>query len=80
MAREPFVAFVSPGRMHLSLRTQAANDNLPPAAMAPPRRADGGASTRWPLINRLHLRSEDAGAQAANEFAQRPVRKIRAWL
>ena len=80
MMQDPFAAFASPGRVHLALRTLAANDNLPPAAMAPPRRADGGASTRWPLINRLDLRSDDAGAQAANEFAQRPERKIRAWL
>ncbi len=78
--REPFVSFASPGRMHLALRTRAANDNVPPEAMSPPRRADGGASTRWSLINRLVLRADDAGARAANEFAPRPARKLRAWL
>jgi hypothetical protein len=80
MLWDPFVAFASPGRAHLSLRTLAANDNVPTEAMAPPRHADVGASTRWPLINRLDKRAEDAGAQAANEFAPRPARKIRAWL
>ncbi|MFO0987516.1 MAG: hypothetical protein U1F37_09115 [Alphaproteobacteria bacterium] len=78
--REPFVSFASPGRMHLALRTRAANDNVPPEAMSPPRHADGGASTRWPLINRLDLRAGNAGARAANEFAPRPARKLRAWL
>jgi hypothetical protein len=80
MTRDSFVAFAAPGRMHISLRTLAANDNVATAAMAPPRRADGGASMRWPLINRLDMRAEDAGAHAANEFAPRPARKIRAWL
>ncbi len=80
MTRDPFVAFASLGRMHLSLRTLAANDNLPTSAMSPPRHADGAVSTRWPLINRLNLRAENASVQAANEFAPRPARKIRAWL
>ena len=80
MKRDPFVAFASPGRMHLSLRTLAANDNVSPAATSPPRHADGGASTRWPLLNRLGARAADFGAHAANEFADRPARKIRAWL
>ena len=53
MKRDPFVAFASPGRVHLSLRTLAANDNVPLAATSPPRHADGGASTRWPLLNRI---------------------------
>jgi len=52
MVRDPFVTGVSIGRMHLSLRTLAANDNVPLDATRPPRRADGGASTRWPLLNR----------------------------
>lgn len=78
MKRDPFVAFASPGRMHLSLRTLAANDNLPLAATAPPRHADGGASTRWPLLNRRV--APDIGAATANEFQERPVRKFRAWL
>lgn len=80
MTRDPFVAFASPGRMHLSLRTLAANDNVPTSAMSPPRHADGAVSTRWPLINRLSLLTDDASAHAANEFAPRPARKIRAWL
>ena len=79
MKRDPFVASASPGRMHLSLRTLAANDNVPLAATQPPRHADGGASTRWPLLNRIGARAGDLSAHAANEFANRPVRKIRAW-
>jgi hypothetical protein len=78
MTRDPFVAFASPGRMHLSLRTLAANDNVPLAATAPPRHADGGASTRWPLLARRD--ALEFGASAANEFKERPVRKVRAWL
>lgn len=78
MTRDPIVAFGSPGRMHLSLRTLAANDNVPLAATAPPRHADGGASTRWPLISRRDAPDFEAGA--ANEFTERPVRKVRAWL
>jgi hypothetical protein len=78
MTRDPFVAFASPGRMHLALRTLAANDNVPPAALAPPRHADGAVSTRWPLINRLDVRADQSGALAANE--PRPARKLRAWL
>ena len=80
MTRDPIVAFASPGRMHLSLRTLAANDNVPLAATSPPRHADGGASTRWPLLNRRVARAEDFGASAANEFTERPARKARAWL
>lgn len=52
MVRDPFVIGVSAGRMHLSLRTLAANDNVPLDTTRPPRRADGGASTRWPLLNK----------------------------
>ena len=51
MVRDPFVTGVSSGRMHLSLRTLAANDNVPLGATQPPRRADVGVSTRWPLLN-----------------------------
>ena len=80
MTQDPHVAFASPGRMHLSLRTLAANDNVPTSAMSPPRHAGGGVSTRWPLINRLGPGADDASAQAANEFAPRPARRIRAWL
>jgi len=78
MLRDPFVAFTSPGRLHLSLRTLAANDNVPLSATAPPRRADGGASTRWPLINRIG--TQDAGAATANERSGRRVHKTRAWI
>ena len=80
MTQDPFVAFASPGRMHLALRTLAANDNVSASAMSAPRHVDGGVSTRWPLINRLLPRADDSSAQAANEFAPRPARKIRAWL
>lgn len=80
MTRDPFVAFAVPGRVHLSLRTLAANDNVPLAATAAPRHADGGASTRWPLLSRCHARSEVFGASAANETGTRSVRKLRAWL
>jgi hypothetical protein len=80
MTRDPLITFASPGRLHLALRTLAANDNVPTSAMSPPRHADGAVSTRWPLINRLVMRAGDAGALAANEYAPRPARKIRAWL
>jgi hypothetical protein len=78
MLRDPFVAFGSPGRLHLSLRTLAANDNVPLGATAPPRRADGGASTRWPIVSGARAAEVDAGA--ANEPAKRPVRKTYAWI
>jgi hypothetical protein len=71
MVRDPFVTGVSAGRMHLSLRTLAANDNVPLDASRPPRRADGGASTRWPLLNRI-------GGQDANE-RRAPGLKAAAW-
>jgi hypothetical protein len=77
MARDPFVDFKSPGRLHLSLRTVAANDNVPLDATAPPRRADGGASTRWPILNTIGASER---AAAANERAERPVRKTYAWI
>lgn len=80
MTREPFVAFASPGRLRLSLRTLAANDNVPLAATAPPRHADGGASTRWPLLSRRDACAEDFGAGAANAFAEGTARKARAWV
>jgi hypothetical protein len=80
MLRDPFVAFASPGRLHLSLRTAAANDNAPLDATAPPRRADGGASTRWPILSRLRVEDANTSAAAANERAGRPVRKTYAWL
>jgi hypothetical protein len=80
MLRDPFVVFTSPGRLNLSLRTLAANDNAPLAATAPPRHADGSVSTRWPLLNRLDSRTEEFGPHAANEFARRAARKIGAWL
>ncbi len=80
MTRDYFVDFTSPGRLHLSLRTLTANDNVPLATTAPPRHADGSVSTRWPLLNRLDTRTDDFGAHAANEFARRPARKIHAWL
>jgi hypothetical protein len=51
--RNPFATHIAPARMHLSLRTLAANDNVPLAATAPPRHADGSASTCWPIIARI---------------------------
>lgn len=71
MTRDPFVAFASPGRMHLSLRTLAANDNVPTSAMSPPRHADGAVSTRWPLINRLDVRASTASGGANDHDAVR---------
>jgi hypothetical protein len=52
MIKNPFVAATSPGRLHLSLRTLAANDNVSLEATAPPPHADGGISTRWPVMPR----------------------------
>jgi hypothetical protein len=53
MLRNPYVTDVSPGRLHLALRTQAANDNVPLALTSPPSTASGGASTRWPILRRV---------------------------
>ncbi len=52
MRGHPFVSEIAPGRLHLSLRTLAANDNVPLAAMTPPRHARDDASARWPIIAR----------------------------
>jgi hypothetical protein len=73
MSRNPFVSFASPGRVHLSLRTLVANDNAPPAA-DPPRHADGGASTRWPLLARLRGRRIALAAADADDDAD-----VRLW-
>ena len=53
MLRNPFVTDLSPGRMHLSLRTLAANDNAPHEAAAAPRHARADVSTRWPVLRRI---------------------------
>ena len=55
MMRNPFVTDLSPGRQNLALRTLAANDNIPLEATAPPLRADGNASTLWPLLRRAPI-------------------------
>lgn len=55
MIKNPFVATASPGRLHLALRTLAANDNVSLEATVPPRHADGNASTRWPLLPRAQV-------------------------
>ncbi|HEY7610180.1 MAG TPA: hypothetical protein VIF14_13180 [Alphaproteobacteria bacterium] len=57
MIPNPFVTDLSPGRLHLTLRTRAANDNVPLEATsrrspAAPRRAEANASTLWPLLRR----------------------------
>ena len=58
MNRNPLVMpGIAPGRLHLSLRTLAANDNLPLEATSPPLHADGGASTRWPILRRAEKRN-----------------------
>jgi hypothetical protein len=68
MSQDPFVSFATPGRVHLALRTLVANDNAPLAAN-PPRHADGGASTRWPLLARFCGRRVALAAVDANDDA-----------
>ncbi len=84
MPRDPFVTDVSPGRLHLSLRTLAANDNVPLEATAPPRHAGGDVSTRWPILRRVVRRhffakleanpapSRELGVEAGKLRAVRP--------
>jgi hypothetical protein len=64
MPRDPFVNDLSSGRMRLALRTLAANDNVPLEATAPPRQAEGGASTRWPILRRVGRRDFFAELEA----------------
>jgi len=64
MLRDPFVTDMSPGRLHLSLRTLAANDNVPLEATAPPRHAEGNVSTRWPILRRVGRRDFFAKLEA----------------
>jgi len=53
MRENPFVTDFAPGRTHLSLRTLAANDNVPLAATAPPRHVAGNATTLWPIVAKV---------------------------
>ena len=48
MFRDPFASDIAPGRLHLSLRTLAANDNLPLDSAAAPT----SAGTRWPILRK----------------------------
>ena len=55
MFRDPFVSGLAPGRLHMSLRTLAANDNAPLPAVrveAAARSADGGAGTCWSMLKK----------------------------
>ena len=66
--RDFLASTLSPGRLHLSLRTLAANDNVPLEFAAVPRRVDGAASTRWPLLDRIGRRRLAATLEAGSRL------------
>ena len=72
MIRNPFAIDLSPGRLHLALRTLAANDNVPLDATSPPLRASASASTLWPLLRVVRFANLRAKLRFANSSASWP--------
>jgi|SRR5690349_9237670 hypothetical protein len=77
MIRNPFAIDLSPGRLHLTLRTLAANDNVPLDATSPPLRASASASTLWPLLRVVRFANLRAKLRFAKSSASWPSDGVR---
>ena len=78
MIRNPFAIDLSPGRLHLTLRTLAANDNVPLDATSPPLRASASASTLWPILRgvRADLRAKLRFAKSLASWPSDCVKRL----